>query len=191
MQSDQAESLKKLADLIAEKNKQHNLTSAKTAREVYKNHINDCVQAFQTVQNRLKKTVIDCGSGAGLPGLIWATLDPSKNFYTVDSTQKKIAFQKLAIRELGLRNVVALNERVENITLEQENTVVFKAFSSVKEGLLSLNKKNNHKNILFLKKDDEKTNQEITEASSLLYDYKRHEYASNDTNMLVLELYDN
>ena len=84
-----------------------------------------------------------------------------------------------------------MNERVQNITLEQENTIVFKAFSSVKEGLLSLNKKNNHKNILFLKKDDEKTNQEITEASSLLYDYKRHEYASNDTNMLVLELYDN
>ena len=60
-----------------------------------------------------------------------------------------------------------------------------------RELILSLNKKNNHKNILFLKKDDEKTNQEITEASSLLYDYKRHEYASNDTNMLVLELYDN
>ena len=46
------------------------------------------------------------------------------------------------------------------------------------------------KNILFLKKDDEKTEQEITEASSLLYDYKRHEYASNNTKMLVLELYD-
>ena len=44
--------------------------------------------------------------------------------------------------------------------------------------------------MLFLKKDDEKTKQEITEVSSLLYDYKRHEYASNNTKMLVLELYD-
>ena len=44
--------------------------------------------------------------------------------------------------------------------------------------------------MLFLKKDDEKTKQEITEASSLLYDYKRHEYVLNDTKMLVLELYD-
>ena len=67
---------------------------------------------------------------------------------------------------------------------------MFKAFSSIKDGVLSLNKKNNHKNMLFLKKDDEKTKQEITESSSLLYDYKRHEYASNDTKMLVLELYD-
>ena len=190
MQLEQAETLKKLANLIAEKNKQHNLTSAKTAEEIYKNHINDCIQAFKKVQKILSKTVIDCGSGAGLPGLVWATLDPNKKIYTVDSTNKKTAFQKLAIRELALENVVAVNDRIQNVVLDQENTVVFKAFSSIKEGVLSLNKKNNHKNMLFLKKDDEKTEQEITEASSLLYDYKRHEYASNNTKMLVLELYD-
>ena len=190
MQSEQAETLKKLANLIAEKNKQHNLTSAKTAEEIYKNHINDCVQAFKKVQKTLRKTVIDCGSGAGLPGLVWATLDTNKKIYTVDSTNKKTAFQKLAIRELALKNVVAVNDRIQNVILDHENTVVFKAFSSIKDGALSLNKKNNHKNMLFLKKDDEKTKLEITEASSLLYDYKRHEYASNDTKMLVLELYD-
>ena len=190
MQLEQAETLKKLANLIAEKNKQHNLTSAKTPEDIYKIHINDCVQAFKKVQQTLRKTVIDCGSGAGLPGLVWATLDTNKNIYTVDSTNKKTAFQKLAIRELALKNVVAVNDRIQNVALDQENSVVFKAFSSIKEGVLSLNKKNNHKNMLFLKKDDEKTKQEITEASSLLYDYKRHEYASNDTKMLVLELYD-
>ena len=190
MQSEQAETLKRLANLIAEKNKQHNLTSARTPEEIYKTHINDCVQAFKKAQKTLRQTVIDCGSGAGLPGLVWATLDTNKKIYTVDSTNKKTAFQKLAIRELALENVVAVNDRIQNVVLDQENTVVFKAFSSVKEGVLSLNKKNNHKNILFLKKDDEKTEQEITEASSLLYDYKRHEYASNNTKMLVLELYD-
>ena len=190
MQSEQAETLKRLANLIAEKNKQHNLTSAKTPEDIYKIHINDCVQAFKKVQQTLRKTVIDCGSGAGLPGLVWATLDTNKKIYTVDSTNKKTAFQKLAIRELALKNVVAVNDRIQNVALDQENSVVFKAFSSIKEGALSLNKKNNHKNMLFLKKDDEKTKQEITEASSLLYDYKRHEYASNDTKMLVLELYD-
>ena len=190
MQSEQAETLKRLANLIAEKNKQHNLTSAKTPEEIYKIHINDCVQAFKKAQKNLKETVIDCGSGAGLPGLVWATLDANKKIYTVDSTNKKTAFQKLAIRELALENVVAVNDRIQNVALDQENTVVFKAFSSIKEGVLSLNKKNNHKNMLFLKKDDEKTEQEITEASSLLYDYKRHEYASNNTKMLVLELYD-
>ena len=50
MQSEQAETLKRLAALISEKNKQHNLTSAKTATELYENHINDCVQAFQKTQ---------------------------------------------------------------------------------------------------------------------------------------------
>ena len=134
--------------------------------------------------------MIDCGSGAGLPGLVWATLDTNKKIYSVDSTNKKTAFQKLAIRELALKNVVAVNDRIQNVILDHENTVVFKAFSSIKDGVISLNKKNNHKNMLFLKKDDEKTKQEITEAFSLLYDYKRHEYTSNDTKMRVLELYD-
>ena len=36
-----------------------------------------------------------------MPGLVWATLDPNKKIYTVDSTNKKTAFQKLAIRELA------------------------------------------------------------------------------------------
>ena len=89
MQSEQAETLKRLAALISEKNKQHNLTSAKTATELYENHINDCVQAFKKTQKNLSETVIDCGSGAGLPGLVWAILDTSKSFYTVDSAYKK------------------------------------------------------------------------------------------------------
>ena len=152
MQSEQAETLKRLANLIAEKNKQHNLTSAKTPEEIYKTHIKDCVQAFKKAQKTLRKTVIDCGSGAGLPGLVWATLDPHKKIYTVDSTNKKIAFQKLAIRELAIENVVAVNDRIQNVILEQENTVVFKAFSSIKEGALSLNKKKQPQKYAFSKK---------------------------------------
>ena len=56
MRLEQAETLKRLANLIAEKNKQHNLTSAKTPEEIYKIHINDCVQAFKKVQKTLRET---------------------------------------------------------------------------------------------------------------------------------------
>ena len=190
LSEEQAKKLKLLASLIENRNKQHNLTSANTAQHLYDYHINDCVQAFRVVQAALCETVIDCGSGGGLPGLVWAALEQDKVFYTVDSNNKKTAFQKLAARELGLTNVVAINERIQNIILKEENTVVFKAFSSIKKGALSINKKNNNKNLLFLKNDNEKTKQEITEATSLLYDYKRHKYASNSMKMVVLELYD-
>ena len=67
---------------------------------------------------------------------------------------------------------------------------IFKAFSSIKNGAQSLNQQAPFKNLIFLKKDDEKTKEEITEASSLLYDYKRHEYTANKEKMLVVELYD-
>ena len=141
MRSEQAETLKRLANLIAEKNKQHNLTSARTPEEIYKTHINDCVQAFKKAQKTLRKTVIDCGSGAGLPGLVWATLDTNKKIYTVDSTKKKTAFQKFAIRELALENVVAVNDRIQNIVLDQENTVCLRLFRLSKKGSLASTKK--------------------------------------------------
>ena len=191
MLSEQAEKLKLLANLVVKSNKQHNLTSATSTQQFYNRHIEDCIQALGAAEATLYETVIDCGSGAGLPGLVWATLKPEKSFYTVDSNRKKTAFQKLAIRELGLTNTTAINERIQNTALKEENTLVFKAFSSIKKGALSINKENNHKNMLFLKNDNEKTKQEITETASLLYDYKRHEYVSNGTKMVVLELYDN
>ena len=191
MLSEQAEKLKLLAHLVAKSNKHHNLTSATSTQQFYNYHIEDCVQALEAAEAALYETVIDCGSGAGLPGLVWATLKPEKKFYAVDSNHKKTAFQKLAIRELDLTNATAVNERIQNIALKEENTLVFKAFSSIKKGALSINKENNHKNMLFLKNDNEKTKQEITETASLLYDYKRHEYVSNGTKMVVLELYDN
>ena len=191
MLSEQAEKLKLLANLVVKSNKQHNLTSATSTQQFYNHHIEDCIQALGAAEATLYETVIDCGSGAGLPGLVWATLKPEKSFYTVDSNHKKTAFQKLAIRELGLTNTTAINERIQNTALKEENTLVFKAFSSIKKGALSINKENNHKNMLFLKNDNEKTKQEITETASLLYDYKRHEYVSNGTKMVVLELYDN
>ena len=179
--------LQKFAELVESANRKHNLTSAKTAKEFYETHVADCVAAYASVEERLEGLVVDCGSGAGLPAIVWAILNPNRSFLSIDSNQKKIAFQKTAKRALGLDNLTAEHKRVEDLNIEEQHCLVFKAFSSISKAAAH-NKKNNKS--LHLKKDDEKTKQEISEAGSLLYDYKRHSYTVKKTKMLVVEIYD-
>ena len=53
-----------------------------------------------------------------------------------------------------------------------------------------LKNRQQQKNVIFLKKDDKKTAEELLEASALLYDYKKHQYVLNEEKMVALELYD-
>ena len=94
MPLEQTELLKKFAKLVVEKNKIHNLTSAKTPEEFYKKHIKDCLAAYDAINKRLQKQIVDCGSGAGLPSIVWSMINPKLKIFSVDSNQKKIAFQK-------------------------------------------------------------------------------------------------
>ena len=45
MQLEQTELLKKFSELVVEKNKVHNLTSAKTPEEFFRKHVGDCIGA--------------------------------------------------------------------------------------------------------------------------------------------------
>ena len=190
MPLEQTELLKKFAEQVVEKNKIHNLTSAKTPEEFYKKHIKDCLASYNTIEKRLQKQIVDCGSGAGLPSIVWSIINPQLKIFSVDSNQKKIAFQKHIKRTFGLENLYPVAVRTQDFCPEGTSSAIFKAFSSIKKGTQSLNLDAQFTNLFFLKKDDEKTEEEITDAGSLLYDYKRHKYILNKEKMLVVELYD-
>ena len=190
MPLEQTELLKKFAELVVEKNKIHNLTSAKTPEEFYTKHIKDCLASYNTIEKRLQKQIVDCGSGAGLPSIVWSIINPQLKIFSVDSNQKKIAFQKHIKRTFGLENLYPVAVRTQDFCPEGTSSAIFKAFSSIKKGAHSLNLDAQFRNLFFLKKDDEKTEEEITDAGSLLYDYKRHKYILNKEKMLVDELYD-
>lgn len=65
--------------------------------------------------------VIDIGSGGGLPGIPLAICVPDAQFTLVDSTGKKAAFLRSVVAELGLKNVVVINDRAEVLGQAREH----------------------------------------------------------------------
>ena len=97
--------------LIARWNKAFNLTAVRDVEEMVSKHLLDSLVVQPYVEGR---TVLDVGSGAGLPGIPFAITAPEKQFTLIDSNGKKTRFLTQAKIDLKLDNVEVVNQRVED-----------------------------------------------------------------------------
>jgi 16S rRNA (guanine527-N7)-methyltransferase len=81
-----------------------NLVGASTLADPWRRHILDCAQVVPHVP-RTAKTVVDLGSGAGLPGLVLALMGVP-GVQLVESDQRKAQFLRDAARVTGTPVVV-------------------------------------------------------------------------------------
>ena len=190
LSKEQEKKLKYFSQEAIERNKQHNLTGHKDPTTFYNQQIVDCIAAHNACNKALEENIVDCGSGAGLPSIVWAILNPEKKLFSIDKNEKKIRFQKNLITKLNIKNIETNHSRIEEFNLKKPHTVVIKAFGSVAKTLEQLINRQQQKNLIFLKKDDKKTTEELLEVPSLLYDYKKHQYVLNKEKMVALEIYD-
>lgn len=115
--------------LIEKWNKAYNLTAIRRAEEMVGVHLLDSLSVAPFVNGQ---SVIDVGTGAGLPGIPLAICLPDKNFVLLDSNHKKTRFVQQAVIELGLKNVTVCQERVELYQPEQGfDVVVTRAFANL------------------------------------------------------------
>ena len=121
---------KKLLDyvaLIAKWNKVHNLTAVRDPAEMIGLHVLDSLAVLPHIEGA---TLLDVGSGAGLPGIPLAIARPDLDVTLLDSNQKKTSFQQQGVIELDLPNVHAVNARVESWKSERAfDTVISRAFA--------------------------------------------------------------
>lgn len=124
----------KLADylaLIAKWNRVHNLTAIREDAKMVSVHALDCLAA---VQHLRAGSVVDVGSGAGLPGIPLALMWPQSRVVLLDSNHKKAAFLRQAVIELGLKNAEVVCKRVELWRpAERFDLVISRAFSDLPE----------------------------------------------------------
>ena len=113
--------------LIAKWNKVHNLTAVRDPAEMIGLHLLDSLAVLPHLAGR---TLLDVGSGAGLPGIPLAIARPDLEVTLLDSNRKKTSFQQQAAIELGLPNVRAVNARVESWEPDSRfDTVISRAFA--------------------------------------------------------------
>ena len=128
--SAQAKALDYLA-LLQEWNRVYNLTAVRDPHEMVSRHLLDSLVITPFIAGR---RVLDVGTGAGLPGIPLALALPSDEFVLLDSNAKKIRFVRHAVTVLGLENVSAVCERVQEYApLAAFDTVVTRALATVAE----------------------------------------------------------
>lgn len=96
--------------LISKWNRIHNLTAVRDSEKMVNVHALDCLAIVPYLH---MGSVVDVGSGAGLPGIPLALVWPQTRVVLLDSNHKKAAFLRQAGIELGLKNIEVVCERVE------------------------------------------------------------------------------
>jgi 16S rRNA (guanine527-N7)-methyltransferase len=114
-------------------NKAYNLTSVRDPQDMLIKHIFDSIVISPHLQGN---HFADVGTGAGLPGIPLAIMNPDKTFLLIDSLGKRIRFIKQSLYELKITNVTAMQTRVEDVVLEKPlDGVLSRAFASLKDML--------------------------------------------------------
>ena len=88
----------------------YGLTARASHEEIVVRHALDSAAALPSLPSG---SMLDAGSGAGLPGLVLALLNPQTEWVLLDSAAKKVAFLRHACAELDLANVQVVRGRLE------------------------------------------------------------------------------
>ncbi|MBX2882876.1 MAG: 16S rRNA (guanine(527)-N(7))-methyltransferase RsmG [Granulosicoccus sp.] len=123
----QSEQLVELVELLHKWNRVYNLTAVRDPSQMVSRHLLDSLVLIPYITGG---SLLDIGSGAGLPGLPLAIAMPDLSCTLLDSNGKKTRFIQHAVTELGLRNVDVVHARVEDALIAPADTIVSRAFSS-------------------------------------------------------------
>lgn len=122
------ERLLALLALLHKWNRAYNLTAVRNVEEMVSRHVLDSAAVAPFVDGT---TLLDVGSGPGLPGMVLAILKPDLQVTLLDSNGKKVRFQRQAVMELGLTNVTPTQTRVEQFDGQTFDQVISRAFASL------------------------------------------------------------
>ena len=86
--------------LLLKWNSKLNLTAVREPAEIVRRHLVECIQCAQALPE--VRTLLDFGSGAGLPGVPIAIVRPEIRVTLGESQGKKSAFLREVVRTLGL-----------------------------------------------------------------------------------------
>jgi len=126
---DRLAALQLYLELLEKWNRSFNLSGVKDPLKMVNLHILDSLSISPYLDG---KTILDVGSGAGLPGIPLAIFNPDKQFILLDSNGKKTRFLFQVKLALKLDNVSIENKRLEHYDCHRQlDIVISRAFTSL------------------------------------------------------------
>lgn len=144
--SEQLLMFEKLIPLYTEWNSKINVISRKDIENLAINHILHSLAIAKIIRFRKGSSVLDVGTGGGLPGIPLAILFPEVNFHLIDCIGKKITVVEAIVSELGLINVSAQKIRAEELH-ESFDFIISRAVTKLPEFFEWVNNKISKKQI--------------------------------------------
>lgn len=122
-------------ELLQRWNGAYNLTAVRDPSQMVFRHLLDSL-AIAPFLPQSARRLIDVGTGAGLPGIPLALLNPHQHYDLLDSNGKKTRFLFQVKTTLGLDNITVRNVRAESWHPQQPYDVVLsRAFASLADML--------------------------------------------------------
>jgi 16S rRNA (guanine527-N7)-methyltransferase len=110
----QEEMLRSLHQIYARWNLVINVISRKDMDNFTVHHVLHSLALAKTFSFLPGTTILDAGTGGGFPGIPLAIVFPGSHFTLMDSIGKKIRVVSAVAEELGLKNVTAVQKRIED-----------------------------------------------------------------------------
>jgi 16S rRNA (guanine527-N7)-methyltransferase len=122
-------------DLIQKWTKVYNLTAVRDPAEMLTHHLLDALAVIRPLLRQTGEqpaSLLDVGSGAGLPGVVIAICCPQVKVDCVDTVAKKAAFIQQVAVSLRLPKLRGLHDRVEHLSRTYD-IVACRAFASLSD----------------------------------------------------------
>jgi 16S rRNA (guanine527-N7)-methyltransferase len=129
----QLEQLLAYLGLIDKWNRVYNLTAVRDPRDMLTHHLLDSLAVVGPLRRHTGGrpcSLLDVGSGAGLPGVVIATCCPEITVECVDTVAKKAAFIQQVAATLQLPNLRGVHGRVERLA-GPHDVICSRAFASL------------------------------------------------------------
>lgn len=129
LSTQQLERFERYMELLVDWSQRVSLTAVKDEEGIQRRHFLESAALVRVLRGHgislEDSSLIDVGSGAGLPGIPLKIVEPSIRLTLVEAKQRKSAFLKAAVSELDLHDVEIITTRAEDAGHDEQYREAF------------------------------------------------------------------
>ena len=168
--------------ILIKENEFMNLIGKSTIDDLDERHFLDCIQIVKYLPH-YEKSLMDIGTGAGLPGVIMSIIG-YENLHLVEKSPKKSSFLEKCKYRLGL-NYVVHNKSISEVSNLNIDFITARAFASI-EKIISMTKKIINKQTKFILLKGKSYLTELEKINPQKYFWETHPSITSSESKIII-----